>query len=173
MALECYACRLLTLALKVYRCSVEVVYAMLDRVVHESVGGLLVYDVLAVLVLDHWPTHAAISEDADNIAVSRIGPIGHLTFTGLWCSFTCCALASCDAAKSGCDDTCSSCSLEELSSVYILFHSNVISSLSRNLNIFMNFMTLHMDGSKRSCRAEVLTCAATDASLFVHNRDSE
>ena len=37
----------------------------------------------------------------------------------------------------------------------------------------MNFMALHMDGGKRSCRAEVLTCTASDASFLVHYRYSE
>ena len=37
----------------------------------------------------------------------------------------------------------------------------------------MDFMTLNVDGGKRSCRAEVLACSAADASLLVYNRDSE
>ena len=37
----------------------------------------------------------------------------------------------------------------------------------------MNFMAFHMDGGKRSCRAEVLTCTASDASFLVHYRYSE
>ena len=37
----------------------------------------------------------------------------------------------------------------------------------------MNFMAFYMDGSKRSCRAEILTCSASDATLFIHGRDSE
>ena len=137
---------------------------MLDRIVHESICCLLVNDILSVLVLDHRPAHAAVSEDADNVAVTRVCPICHFAFTSLWRSLSGGALASGYAAQSGCDDAGGSCSLEELSSVYILFHS---------LDLLMNFMTFHMDGGKRPCRAEVLACSAADASLFVYNRDSQ
>ena len=34
-------------------------------------------------------------------------------------------------------------------------------------------MTLYVDCCKRSCRAEVLTCTASDASFLVHYRYSE
>ena len=37
----------------------------------------------------------------------------------------------------------------------------------------MYLMTFHMDGCKRPCRAEVLTCSAADASLFVDCRNHE
>ena len=37
----------------------------------------------------------------------------------------------------------------------------------------MYFMTFNMNGSKRPCRAEVLTCSATDAPFFIYCRDSQ
>lgn len=37
----------------------------------------------------------------------------------------------------------------------------------------MYLMAFHMDGCKWPCRAEVLTCSAADASLFVDCRNHE
>ena len=35
----------------------------------------------------------------------------------------------------------------------------------------MYFVSFYMNRRERSCRAEVLTCTASDTSLFVHNRN--
>ena len=37
----------------------------------------------------------------------------------------------------------------------------------------MYFMSLYMDSCERSCRAEVLTCSATDTSLLIYGRNHQ
>ena len=37
----------------------------------------------------------------------------------------------------------------------------------------MYFVSFNMDSCKRSCRAEVFTCSAADASLLIYNRNPE
>ena len=37
----------------------------------------------------------------------------------------------------------------------------------------MYFMSLYMDSCKRSCRAEVLTCSATDTSFLIYGRNHQ
>ena len=62
-----------------------------------------------------------------------------------------------------------------------MFHDDSILSFrarpkavaEKSLNGFMYLMSLNVDGCERSCRAEIFTCAASDAPLFEYSRDHE
>ena len=69
---------LLRLPAQVRRRRVVVVHAMLHGIGHHVVDLLLVYDVLAVLVLYHWPEHAAVANERNLVPVARVGPVFHL-----------------------------------------------------------------------------------------------
>ena len=74
---EGYTSSLFALALKIYRRRVVIVHSMLHRIVHKPVHGFLIDDVSSVLILDHRPAHAAVSEDADLVSVAVVGPVCH------------------------------------------------------------------------------------------------
>ena len=125
MALQSYACGLFALSLKVYRCCIEVVYSVLESIVHKSVSGLLIDHVVSVLILDHRPSHAAVTQDADLVAIAGIGSVGHLAVAIKTRCGVCLVVvaAACYDTEATCAQCSASGSLEKLSSVDIIFHS--------------------------------------------------
>ena len=80
MSLQRNACGLFALALEVYRRRVEVIYSVLYGIVNKPVCGFLVDDVSVVLILDHRPSHASVSEDTDLVSVARVDPVCHFLY---------------------------------------------------------------------------------------------
>ena len=72
----------LALPLEIYRSGVEVIDSVRDGVIHHLVDLLLVDHLVASLVPDHGPAHAAVAEERDLVAGIGIGaqrhPFGHL-----------------------------------------------------------------------------------------------
>ena len=62
----------LTLALEIYRSGVKVVHAVAYCIVDKFIDRILIYDFIAVLILDHLPAHTAIAQERDLVTTVRI-----------------------------------------------------------------------------------------------------
>ena len=129
MTLECDACRTFRKSAKIGRTRVEIVHAMFDGSIYETVHSLLINHACLWVI---WPTHTTITKDRDFVATFMIDTVGHITdWLGARTSGVdvfdhsraCTTRAAIQCRSRTYHSSSSSHTLQKLTSVNVLFHN--------------------------------------------------